>query len=324
VDHNEARFAEWMSCSDLLSKYEHGEVLAVPPVIKVIETLGKSPDIRVIADLNFRYDTEIFVPYIESLRGVRQIMPLSHTLPPATRTNSFLIGDKVKILLDPSPKDELEYKKFKTTLNLFGVDKILLTHHHPDHHERSTDLARELKLDMLMSEDTFQRITKKTPNYFEGIKISFVKEGDLLTQWLGRDVKVYEVPGHDEGQVALAPDDMSWFIAGDLFQGVGTVVIGDDEGDMGKYFATLERIITMNPKVVFPSHGIGLGGVGILEKTLDHRRTRENQILTYFNQGMNNQEILEKIYQDVDQRLWPYAMKNIIKHLEKLKRDNLI
>jgi len=294
-------------------------------VIKVIETLGKDPASTKIEDLNFHYDSEHFVPYIESLKGVRQLMPLSNTLPPANRTNAFLIGDTdPKILIDPSPKDEVEYQKLKNTLNLFGVHQIFLTHHHPDHHQYSTHLAREYKVPMMMSEDTFKRLTKINSDYFEGIEIKLLKEGDLLTDWCGRKVKIIEVPGHDAGQLAVAPEDMSWFLAGDLFQGIGTVVIGDDEGDMAKYFATLEKVILLNPKVVFPSHGIGLGGVSIIEKTLEHRKMREQEILVLHQQGKTPEQMLEVIYAQVDKRLWPYARKNIDKHLEKLHRENKI
>lgn len=101
-------------------------------------------------------------------------------------------------------------------------------------------------------------------------------------------------------------------------------MIGGEEGNMQKYFNTLEKVITLNPKVIFPSHGIGLGGVALLERTLEHRKTRENQILTYFKEGKSEQEMLEMIYVDVDKRLWPYALQNIQKHLEKLRAQNLI
>lgn len=326
VDENEAQVAKWITCQDLLNEYEHGRILAVPPVIKVIETLGKTPETQTITDLNFAYDSDKYVPYIESIKGVRQFMPLSNTLPPANRTNAFLIGDEGadKIFVDPSPGSEEEYQKLKNTVSDFGVNKIFLTHHHLDHHERSTDLAREWKLPVLLSADTHQRILKKRPEYFSGVETQIVKEGDILTRWIGRDVQVYEVPGHDEGQLALAPVDMSWFLAGDLFQGVGTVVIGGDEGDMSKYFATLEKVITLSPRVLFPSHGIGLGGTSILERTLEHRRVRENQILNLHQAGHDPDQMLEIIYADTPKGLWPYAKANILKHLDKLRLDGRI
>jgi endoribonuclease LACTB2 len=326
VDENEARIAKWMSCAELLKQYDRGFILAVPPVIKVIETLGSNPDTKSIPDLNFQYDSELVVPVIESLKSVRQIMPLSNTLPPATRTNAFLIGDDgaPKILIDPSPRDNDEYEKFLRTIQSYGVDKILLTHHHPDHYEHSNRLALELKVPVILSSYTLDKILFQTPAYFNGIKTLFLKEGDVVTQWLGRDVKVFEIPGHDEGQLAVAPSDMSWFLAGDLFQGIGTVVIGGDECDMTKYFGTLERIIRLSPKVVFPSHGIGLGGVSILERTLEHRKMREKQILEYHQQGLSPEAMLEKIYAEVPRKLWPYALENISKHLMKLKSEKAI
>lgn len=326
IDRNEARLAKWMSCEELLKQFNLGHILAVPPVIKVIETLGRKPDVKKIEDLNFSYDNTQYVPYIESIKGMRQIMPLSHTLPPATRTNAFLIGDagSPKVLVDPSPRDEEEYRKFKNTINLFGVDKILITHHHHDHYERTNQLAKELNVPVLLSTYTFDKILKVTPGYFVGVKTQFIREGEVVTSWLTREVLAMEIPGHDEGQVALYSSDLSWFIAGDLFQGIGTVVIGGEEGDMKKYFDTLERIITLSPKVLFPSHGIGLGGTSILSKTLEHRKLRESQILTLHKEGLAPEQMLAKIYADVNKELWPYALENIHKHLHKLKTEKVI
>lgn len=326
VDTNEAQIFEWISCEKLLEKYDSGEVLAVPPVIKVIQTLGRNPDTTFIKDINFDYDGTKYVPFIESLKGIKQFMPLSHTLPPAIRTNAFLIGDEkvCRILIDPSPKNEDEYSKLKTTITPFGVDKILITHHHPDHYERANKLAIDLKIPVILSLDTLNRINKAQPGFFDGLDLEIVKEGDKVTTWLGHDVLIMEIPGHDEGQIALYPKNKAWFLAGDLFQGIGTVVIGGEEGDMRKYFHTLERIISLSPKVVFPSHGIGLGGTTILEKTLAHRKLREKQILELHKEGLSPHEMLTKIYSDVDKALWPYALENIHKHMDKLKSEKLI
>lgn len=324
VDKNEAQFAQWMKAEELLYRYNHGEVLAVPPVIKVIQELGKDIKLREIEDLNFQYDTDSEVPFIENLKGLIQIMPLSNTLPPATRTNAFLIGDQFKLIVDPSPKDDGEYIKFKNTLSHFIISGIFITHHHPDHHQFSPRLARELKIKLILSEYTYTRLIDKDPEYFSGVEIEFAKDGDHLTSWLGRPVHVYAVPGHDEGQLALAPDNMGWFLAGDLFQGLGTVVIGGPEGDMKTYCETLKKVIALNPKVVFPSHGIGLGGPNILQKTLEHRLMREEQILRAHQRGANAEEILQEIYADINPKLWPYAMENIQKHLKKLLDEGRI
>src|SRR3546814_5548934 len=85
----------------------------------------------------------------------------------------------------------------------FGIHEVFLTHHHPDHHERAPDIARRLGVPIGMSEDTQQRLfAKKGMDYFQGLAVHHYREGDVICRWLGRPVKVYEVPGHDEGQLA--------------------------------------------------------------------------------------------------------------------------
>lgn len=326
VDLREARQTDWFACSALMSRYEEGELLAVPPVIEIIRALGKDIHTKKIERLAFTYKGEIEVPMIESIRGVRQFMPLSNTLPPANRTNGFLIGDDdaLCILIDPSPKDASEMTKFMTSLSSYRVDAILFTHHHADHHEFAPAMARQINVPVFLSSDTRERLTLLRPQYLEGLKLREVVDGELLTRWLGHPVHVYAIPGHDEGQVALAPANMAWFLAGDLFQGVGTVVIGGDEGDMAKYMATLRKVIALKPRVVFPSHGIGLGSTAVLEKTLEHRLMREAEVLRLTKMGKTEKEVLSALYADVPAALHPYAMANIRSHLKKLREEGAL
>lgn len=326
IDAGEVSEAHWLSTSEYLEKYERGEMLCVPPIVQVIKHLGIEPKAKTVPELAFKYDPIHEVPMIESVYGIRQIMPLSNTLPPANRTNCFLIGDSTakKLLLDPSPKDEGELAKTLHVANKFGIDAIFLTHHHPDHHEFAPEIAHRYKLPIILSKDTHQRLLKINPDYFLGLEVVEVKEGDTVTTWLGHPVKVFEIPGHDEGQLALAPDNLAWFIAGDLFQGIGTVVIGGEEGDMAKYMQTLERVIALKPTVIFPSHGIGLGGTGVLEKTLEHRKLREEQVLSLTKKGMSETDILNELYTDIPLALHKYALMNIQSHLVKLKKEGAL
>ena len=261
------------------------------------------------------------VPLIESVCGVKQLLPLSNTFPPANRTNCFLIGDEKKVLIDPSPKNIEEYAKLKATIfnQTKKVDVIFLTHHHPDHHEFAPYLARELSVSMMMSEDTHTRLlSKKGDDYFKGIKVKFMSEGDLLTISKGEKVHVIHTPGHDEGQLSLLREDGAWCIVSDLIQTVGTVVIGGDEGDMNKYFKSLRRVIDLNPRFIYPSHGIALGGVDKLKVTLEHRLLREAHIEKLLAKKLDRDAMLAEIYPDLPVRLHPYALLTIDAHIAKL------
>jgi len=313
IDRGEIKEGKWLGIHQFLNEFEAGEHLVIPPMLKICDYLQNSQTSEHDFSLNVQPD---LVPVISTLSEVFQIMPRSLTVPPANRTNSFFIGDT---LIDPSPMDEGELLRFKNTIKDYKINKIMLTHHHGDHHKYAPLLAREFGIPIFLSKDTENRIKKIQTDYFEDIKLITLSDGDQLTEWKNESVKVMAVPGHDEGHLALYPESKKWFIAGDLFQGIGTVVVGGDEGDMLKYFNSLEKVIELNPRCVIPSHGIALGGVGILKKTLEHRKLREEQILKMLKSGLSLEEILSKIYFDLPEKLLKYARANISSHIDKIK-----
>lgn len=324
VNHGEFEWGEWIDAGKMLEKYLTANAMAVPPTVRVIKELAT--DINNIGpfDLSLGIDLNSFVPHIEPIFGIKQFFPLSNTFPPANRTNCFLIGDDEKFLIDPSPESEMELEKFLNTLKDFEFDNIFLTHHHPDHHEFSTSIAKARSVPMSMGKKTHQMILSRFgENYFDGIELNFFKEGDILTTSLGRDILVFEVPGHDEGQLALAPKTMEWFLVGDLIQTFGTVVIARPEGDMAKYFKTMQRVIDLKPNFVIPSHGIAVGGTFKLEETLKHRKMREKQIIELVKEGKTPIEMLEVVYEGLDEALHPYALMTIESHLVKIKDEEL-
>jgi endoribonuclease LACTB2 len=324
LDPGELESGGWHSPRALKEQYNQGELLVVPPTYALIDKLieaGGWPSSENM-DLNLVWNQETHVPLIEPLHQLRQLMPLSNTLPPATRTNCFVVGPIDRcFLIDPSPKDESEYLKLLKTLEGLNIIAMLITHHHPDHHERADQLARELRLPVFMSRDTHERIQNKWPETFQNLEISYLKAGDLWGEWLGENLVVHEVPGHDEGQLALAPPSLKWFLVGDLVQTHGTIVIAAPEGDMGKYMESLERVIALGPAVIVPSHGIAMGGVFKLTETLKHRRYREDQIRELAGKKLNLEEILVAVYPDLKQELLPLARVTIESHLRKIQAE---
>lgn len=317
LDKREVAEGFWATFEEFEKRYRQGDLIVIPPIWKIRDYL--------LGDKTCKEEFHLLtpkneVPAIESIAGLKQIMPLSNTLPPAERTNAFLIGSA---LVDPSPKNEAELEKLFNTIKGNKVDRIFITHHHGDHHQFSREISGKLNVPIYMSAYTQKRLKKfGGEDYFSNVDLRVASEGDVMCHWLGEPVRVYEVPGHDEGQLALAPDSMKWFIAGDLFQGIGTVVVGGEEGDMATYFKTLKRVIQLAPKAVCPSHGIPLGGTDILEKTLKHRELREEQIKALYEKGLTIEEMLNKIYFDIPKTLRKYAMANIHSHLKKIQQES--
>ena len=322
VDANEIAKTFWIRPQDLMAEYSKGEHLVVPPMLLLLQTYLENPA-RFPFEFKPIYDADLEVPHIYPIGPITQMLPLSHTFPPANRTNSFLIGDEKVVLVDPSPKDEQEFKKFLHTIKSRSINLVFLTHHHPDHHEFSVEIAKKLKVSMGMSEDTHQRILSKWgKDYFNGVDIEIFQCGDKLTETNGEKIFLLHTPGHDEGQLSIYSESLSWMIVSDLIQTVGTVVIGGPEGDMKKYFESLEKVISMNPKVVIPSHGIAMGGVEKIRVTLEHRKMRESKIKELLKDNKSEEEMLHIIYSNIDEKLFAYARKTICAHVKKIKDES--
>ena len=321
----------WASARHWMSVYEQGELLLAPPTQAVVRSLAVDPTSTDAGFADFN-DTGVLRP-LEALRGVRQFFVRSNTLPPAIHTNCFLIGDDdhgQRILVDPSPNSREELERIYAAASSAGFDEVFLTHHHPDHRQYADEIARRAGVPLGMSAWTLQHLRSgqarygEGPDYGAGLRIKTYADGDSVTRWLGQTVRALAVPGHDEGQLALMPDNRAWCIVGDLIQGVGTVVIAPPEGDMRKYFNSLKQVIALDPRVIYPSHGLALGGVHYIEQALQHRQMREDQIKGLFSAGRSIEEMLAEVYRDVDPRLLPLARINIESHLTKLREDGAI
>ncbi len=327
LDAREMAEVEWHQPREFHARYERGRLLAAPPTVTTLRALAQDSSTRRIPVLNYEFDAERYVPCVEMIKGVRQLAVRSNTLPPADRTNAFLIGDtaETRFLVDPAPKNKAEMERLLNTATPIGFSAVFLTHHHRDHREYADEIARRLRLPIHLSADTHERIQRKTRGrFFKDIEVKLRFEGEVLTQWLGEPVRIYAVPGHDAGQLALMPESRSWCIVSDLIQGIGTVVISKPEGDMTLYFQSLKRVIELDPAVIYPSHGAALGTTYRLQATLQHRIEREAQVLELHKKGYSSLRMLPSIYKGIDPRLYPLALRNIQSHLDKLRAEHRI
>jgi 8-oxo-dGTP pyrophosphatase MutT (NUDIX family) len=186
IDTGEFAYGKWSHPKEIMNRFLESCYLAVPPTITLIKALLNDMNFQRPLDLTPDFDIHKDVPCVEFISGVQQYLPLSNTLPPANRTNCFLIGDEKKILIDPSPACENELKKLNYALSSHKIQGIFLTHHHQDHHEFSSHIAKMRNIPMIMGKTTCQLIKKNfDTDYFDNIKLLFVKEGDILTQSKG-------------------------------------------------------------------------------------------------------------------------------------------
>jgi ribonuclease/clavin/mitogillin len=163
VDSGEFTDSFWKTSAELLETFRAGKSLMVHPTRWVLEGLQKNPQATAFGDLSQNFTDNETVPCLEMLEGVPQYAVRSATLPPASMTNAFLLGDSEapKLLVDPSPNSGEEYQRLLNTIKVKKLDAIFLTHHHPDHHQFSNQLARQLKLPIILSRLNYGTWLKK-------------------------------------------------------------------------------------------------------------------------------------------------------------------
>jgi len=321
LDSEEIAWADWLESGELWQQFQCGEMLMVVPTQCIVRTLAADSSAQRVDPFNIVYDHERELPYLELIKGVGLIPVPSLTLPPATSTNALRIGDSGHpvCLIDPSPRDGESYARLLQTLDRYPIDKILITHHHRDHHQQAPDIARQLNIPILCSARTEQRLKEAFgPDYLEGLSIELIQDGDAVTRWQGSLVRAHHLPGHDDGMLGLAPDNLAWFMVSDLVQTQGSVVIPEPEGEMQAYLNSLQRVISLNPKVIIPAHGLPAGETWLLEQVFEHRMARERQIEALRLKGKSIDEMVASIYIGLDQKLLPLAQQNVRQHLRKL------
>ncbi|GGO69668.1 MBL fold metallo-hydrolase [Nonomuraea cavernae] len=228
-------------------------------------------------------------------------------------TNTWIIGDRETVVIDPGPDDERHLRRVADHLGERRVTGILLTHGHHDHSGGARRFA-ELVGAPVRALDPRHRLGE------EGLG-----EGDVVTAG-GVEIHVYGTPGHSFDSLCFwLPADRA-MLTGDTVLGRGTTVIASDGGDLGDYLRTLDRLRavaeSLEAEALLPGHGPVLPDpIGALDGYIAHRRERLDQIRAAQRQGARTpREVVEIVYADVDRSLWPFAEMSVRAQLDYLER----
>jgi glyoxylase-like metal-dependent hydrolase (beta-lactamase superfamily II) len=231
-------------------------------------------------------------------------------------TNTWVIaepGSVRAVVVDPGPLDEGHLRRVQGQALVVGqaVALILLTHSHPDHAEGAATFAAMTGAPVLAADPAFRLGD-------EGLA-----PGTTITA-SGCEIHVVPTPGHTTDSVSLhLPADHA-LLTGDTVLGRGTTVIAND-GNLADYLATLDRLRALTDQAelttLLPGHGPLLTNpAATLDYYIAHRHERLAEITAALDAGdRTTQDILARVYHDVDRSLWPFAAWSVRAQLEYLK-----
>lgn len=261
------------------------------------------------------------------------------TLPPATHTNAYLLGEGTLLLVDPGTPQVDENERLLDVIARLDqaghrVAAIFLTHHHYDHVAGATYLSEHLAVPVWAHRETALRLKPR------GLVVAReIDEGEALPfSHDGASFVALHTPGHAPGHLCLLDQAGGGLIVGDMVASVGSIFINPlDDGDMASYLASLERLLGMagseegqgsgpvgtsiRPLRLWPAHGASIeDGANRLRFYLAHRREREERVLEALRHGAASvSRLVERVYADTKDADPQLAAVTLLAHLRKLE-----
>ena len=255
--------------------------------------------------------------------------PLSTpTLPPATTTNTLIAGLDRLYIIDPATPDQAEQQRlFNKMDELIDEGKtfvaVLLTHHHVDHVGAVNAVSRRYQLPVRAHAETYRRIDA---GYLKGEPL---QDGDRLELGTAPDgtgdwhLKVIHTPGHAVDHLCYIDSRYDAAVVGDMLSTVSTILIDPPEGHMRTYLNSLNRLLSIPIKTLYPAHGAPhRDGHSLIRYFLKHRQDRENTIKSTLTAAPRSiDQLLPEVYADVSESVYPIASRALLAGLIKLEED---
>ena len=179
-------------------------------------------------------------------------------------SNSYIIEDGVRILVDPGHHDHLRdlvELMSEDGFELRDVDWIIVTHAHVDHCGSVHEIQKKYGVRVAMHEDERQYMQAQMRLAPRLLGLSFTPftvdhwfKGDEGPCFGDLGLKILHTPGHTPGSISIYSPDQKYLLTGDLIfeGGVGRTDLG---GDADLLVKSIERVSRLEAEMLLPGHG---------------------------------------------------------------------
>lgn len=238
-------------------------------------------------------------------------------------TNTYLVGSGEKrILVDTGEGQERYLDVLDAAMaraGCKGIEQIVLTHGHPDHLGGLAQVLGHIG-DVPVSKFPWPEVDLESP-----VPLAPLDDGDRI-ETEGATLVAHHTPGHSPDHLCFVLEEEGTLFSGDNVLGVGTTVIPGGSGDLGQYMASLDRLLGLEPKRIYPAHGPCIeDGTGKIRDYIAHRLEREREILAAIDGGAARvTAMVEIIYAAYPKALHAPAGASVSSHLLKLEVEGRV
>lgn len=332
IDNFELIDGRFMKAQTAIDAWQSGEMEIAPPVLFLLRLLAEHglAAFRSHAQKASAQLEQGCLHRVYFSPGIFMAPLMTPTLPPATTTNTLIVGCDRLSVIDPATPDAMEQKRLFDEMDTLleqgkRFEAILLTHHHIDHVGAVNAVSQRYQLPVRAHEECYRRIES---GYLRGAAL---REGDRIELGNAPDgspdwhLSVLHTPGHAVDHLCYLESRYQAAIVGDMLSTISTILIDPPEGHMRTYLEQLRRLLSFPIKTLYPAHGPAhRDGAALIRQFLEHRQQREQTVIDALGETPQSiDELLPKIYDDVPESVYPVASRSLLAGLIKLEEDGV-
>jgi glyoxylase-like metal-dependent hydrolase (beta-lactamase superfamily II) len=249
--------------------------------------------------------------------GIVRIVAPNASMMTGPGTNTYLLGDPVRAIVDPGPDDARHLAAVLAAAP--RPDLIFATHTHRDHSPLAAKLAAL----------TGARLVGRPPPGDERQDRSFVPDAVPARdeRWAigSQSLRAIDTPGHASNHVCYLLEEQGLLFSGDhILDGVTPVILAPD-GDMAAYLESLARLRTEPLAAIAPGHGRVLRRpFATIDQIVAHRARREQQVVEVLARHgpATTEAMVGIVYAGFEPALLQFARFTLEAHLIKLERES--
>ncbi|MEM1435718.1 MAG: MBL fold metallo-hydrolase [Pseudomonadota bacterium] len=264
-------------------------------------------------------------------QGIRRVIANNPSAFTFAGTGTYIIGTGDVAVIDPGPKDQAHIDALLAATAGERITHILITHTHMDHSPGTELLLQHCDARTYGYGPHGAGKAEEGVAVEEGGDMAFVpdeeiRDGDLISgeSW---SVECVYTPGHTSNHMCFAHRESGALFTGDHVMGWSTSVISPPDGDMAAYMASLEKLLTRDDRVYWPTHGPCIDEPKPhVEAFIAHRREREVQIFKCIDEGVHSiKAMVPLMYQGTPEFLYPAAARSVFAAIEYMvQRGELV